>query len=229
MEPRKIWACALTDCYCILSEQRSMIYLARLALQLEIGLEYSLFYCYCVVCRSFWDAFEQLLTPSETVAWSSGAFLSLNDAQHSMFRIVILTGVALMFLPFSTNIFCDFLKSCGLHRRLREGYRILRCSASTNGDTATPESPVSPETTNGSVRSSSRKPQVWVAIGIAIVAVGLVVSGIVRTNNLFGSNQREASQLLTDMSISASSSQSVEQFTVNWFGRKFFLSERSPG
>ncbi|XP_024364148.1 uncharacterized protein [Physcomitrium patens] len=116
-----------------------------------------------------------------------------------------------------------------LDLRLREGYRILRCSASTNGDTATPESPVSPETTNGSVRSSSRKPQVWVAIGIAIVAVGLVVSGIVRTNNLFGSNQREASQLLTDMSISASSSQSVEQFTVNWFGRKFFLSERSPG
>lgn len=112
-----------------------------------------------------------------------------------------------------------------VHRRL-QGARI-RCSASASGDAAPPEIPALAETNNGSVSTSRPKPQVWVAIGVAVVAIGLAVSAIIlRRNYLLGSNQR---QLIADLSASASSSQEAAQFTVNWFGRRISLSERSPG
>ena len=121
------------------------------------------------------------------------------------------------------------MKRCfQMHRRV-QGARI-RCSASASGDAAWSDTPLLPDSTNGSVRSARWKSQVWVAIGvIGIVALGVVVSAILRRNYLMANHEREASQLIADLSTSSSSLPAADQFTVNWFGRRFSLSARSPG
>ncbi|KAG0621599.1 hypothetical protein M758_3G033500 [Ceratodon purpureus] len=116
-----------------------------------------------------------------------------------------------------------------LHLRALEGTRIC-CSASTSGDAAAPDTPLPSENADGSMRSARWKSQVRVAVGVIVVsAIGLAVSGIFRKNYLTANHQREASQLIADLSTSTSSLQSADQFAVNWFGRKFSLSARSPG
>lgn len=62
------------------------------------------------------------------------------------------------------------------------------------------------------------------AMGVAVVAVA---AGIILRRNW---NHRGASQLIADLSTSASpSSPEAAQFSVNWFGHRIILSERSPG
>lgn len=117
----------------------------------------------------------------------------------------------------------ELLIYCGVYRQGLGGTKI-RCTASRSSKEAA-SSPEPLEPRKISVDQKAWKPEVWIAIGIGIVAVGVAVTFFLTKGSLLANNQKGASQIISDLS----GSEPPAQFTVNWFGHKFSLGERSPG